>query len=118
MVLKCIKSKIDQVTIILEFSHDLRELYRAPLTVLLSFYRVIFCNYSKASGLLIIFGCIIMGHTHFPNNKITITWVPKETSTVFIGCRMPEMLTKKAGLEVLLCLIFNLRKKPVELTCV
>ena len=79
---------------------------------------------NKASRLLFIFIRVSMGHTHFSNNKIHISWVPVKPSTVFFSCRMPENSTRKAGLKVcgwLLCPVFNLEKKPtfeLKLTCI
>jgi len=56
-----------------------------------------------------------MGHVHFSNSEIHIFWVPMRPGTVFFSCRMPEKLTRKAGLKVCgwsLCPVFNLEKKP------
>ena len=70
---------------------------------------------NKASGLLFIFFRLSKGHVHYLNNEIRISWVPMRPSTVFFSCKMPEKLTRKAGLEVCgwsLCPIFNPEKKP------
>ena len=52
-----------------------------------------------------------MGHVHFLNDKICISWVPMKPSTVFFSCRTPEKSTKKAGLEVCGSPVLNPEKK-------
>ena len=69
---------------------------------------------NKASGLLFIFVRVSTDHARFSNDEIRISWVPMRPSTVFFSCRMPEKLTRKAGLEVCgwpLRSVFNLEKK-------
>ena len=41
-----------------------------------------------------------MGHAHFLNGEIHISWVPMKPSTVFFSCTKPAKSTRKAGLEV------------------
>ena len=70
---------------------------------------------NKASGLLFIFVHASAGHTHLLNNEIGISWVPKRPSTVFVSCKTPERLTRKAGPEVCgwqLHPVLNPDKKP------
>jgi len=38
---------------------------------------------NKASGLLFIFVRVSMGHAHFSNDEMHISWVPMRPSTVF-----------------------------------
>jgi len=54
---------------------------------------------SKASGLLFVFIRVSTGHAHFPTDEIRSPWIPMRPSRLFFGCRMPERLTGKAGLD-------------------
>ena len=82
------------------------------------FYRVILLNSSsKASRLLFIFIHVNMGHAHFQNNEIRIPWMPMRPGTLFFGCRTPEKLTRKAGIEI--CVRLGEKHTvEAELTCV
>ena len=65
----------------------------------------------------------VRGHSHF-SNEICISWVPVRSSMVFFSCRIPEKLTRKAGLRVCgwsLRPIFNPEKKltfELKLICI
>jgi len=43
---------------------------------------------------------ISTGHAHFRNDEMHIPRMPMRPSTLYFSCRMPEKLTRKAGLEV------------------
>ena len=62
---------------------------------------------SKASGC----SSFLFAYAYLPNDQLCILWMPMRPSMVFFSHRLPEKLTRKAGLEVckrLLHLVFDL----------